>query len=377
MLKIFQTGDNHIGKKYAKYTAKGIITDLRKNAFENMVDIANKENCDLFVITGDLFDNHKVAKKDVKCIVDYLSHFDGTVVVIPGNHDWYDSSEESHGIWDDFINFSEENCHDNIVLLKENKPYEITVRDDTAVLYPAFCPSLHSSPGENNLGWIKNTVINNDKNYHIGIAHGSIKGVSPDMKEEYFVMEPTELEKIPVDAWLIGHTHIPYPSDLSEEEYSKVHKVFNAGAHTQEDVSNNTEGYCFIIKIDDEKNVFAKKVKTGNVFFKRIELQVNAGSFESDVENALKDIPPCSVVDLGLFGAIYDDEYKNRYETVELKLERFIEYRLNYDNLSKLITDDLIDSEFNELTVSSKLLKRLISNPKEAQLAYDLIKSLK
>ena len=50
MLKIFQTGDNHIGLKYANRENKSKFAKCRIEAFENMVKAANQEKCSLFVI---------------------------------------------------------------------------------------------------------------------------------------------------------------------------------------------------------------------------------------------------------------------------------------------------------------------------------------
>ena len=55
MIRIFMTGDNHIGLKYASHENAGILAESRINAFAGMVEEANSEKCDLFVITGDLF----------------------------------------------------------------------------------------------------------------------------------------------------------------------------------------------------------------------------------------------------------------------------------------------------------------------------------
>ena len=57
MLKIFVTGDNHIGLKYDSHENTSILASRRIEAFENMVQIANRENCAIFAITGDLFEN--------------------------------------------------------------------------------------------------------------------------------------------------------------------------------------------------------------------------------------------------------------------------------------------------------------------------------
>ena len=131
-------------------------------------------------------------------------------------------------------------------------------------MYPAHCTSLHSAPGENNLGWIKEEDIGGDGAYYIGIAHGAVEGETIDNEGAYFLMKRAELESIPVDAWLIGHTHVPFPKNLKAEEYTACEKIFNAGTHVQTDVACNTEGQCFIIEIAGNKAVKAKKFISGN-----------------------------------------------------------------------------------------------------------------
>lgn len=64
MLRIFLTGDNHIGLKYMGHGATGtVLAQKRMDAFQNMVQIANEEECGLFVIAGDLFENTRITKK--------------------------------------------------------------------------------------------------------------------------------------------------------------------------------------------------------------------------------------------------------------------------------------------------------------------------
>lgn len=75
MLKIFVTGDNHIGLKYASHEKAQALAAKRMEAFPAMVDAANREGCELFVITGDLFENTRVPKKDVVSIVETLARF--------------------------------------------------------------------------------------------------------------------------------------------------------------------------------------------------------------------------------------------------------------------------------------------------------------
>ena len=84
MLRIFMTGDNHIGLKYTSHEKSAELAAARLNAFPGMVDRANGENCGLFVITGDLFENtYSIPKRDVSAVADMLSAFKGTVAVLP------------------------------------------------------------------------------------------------------------------------------------------------------------------------------------------------------------------------------------------------------------------------------------------------------
>ena len=154
-MKIFLTGDNHFGKKYDRYPeAKDILIKSRFDVFENMVQKAETEGCDLFVVAGDLFDNINTVKvSDVKQIVDILASFSGHTIVLPGNHDYFTGNEK---VWKDFENALSAKDH-SITLIKEFKPYVFDIGERKVVIYPAFCQSKHSK--ENNLNWIKSEVF--------------------------------------------------------------------------------------------------------------------------------------------------------------------------------------------------------------------------
>ena len=371
MLRVFVTGDNHIGLKYANHEKSDVLISSRIHAFEKMVKIANDENCDLFVITGDLFDNVTgPATRDIKSILDYLSGFNGTVAILPGNHDYYDDEVK---VWRTFKDVLV--SYDNVLLMTEYRPYTINVHDEDVILYPALCTSKHSEPWHNNLGWIK--ALEMDKSaYHLGIAHGSVEGESLDDEGKYFPMKREELENISVDAWLIGHTHVPFPQRIIEN-YTSCGKIFNAGTHVQTDVACNTEGLSFIVEITEDKIVRAKKVVTSDLRFYRKNIEVTAEKMEQILIEELKECKDNSVVDLILTGSVTIDEYEERHQILQSVLARFLEGTYNDYKLSKLISKELIDAEFSETSFSAKFLNSLLNHPKEAQLAYELLKHLK
>ena len=372
MLRIFVTGDNHIGLKYASHEEGIVLAQRRIEAFDEMVRAANEEGCALFVITGDLFENtYGVSKKEIKTLLDKLSHFRGTVAVLPGNHDYYDDDVK---VWQYFKDVMA--SYDNIMLLSEYRPYQLNANEEVVVLYPALCTSLHSAPGENNLGWIKAADMEKDDVYRIGIAHGAVEGETIDSEGQYFLMTRPELEGIPVDVWLIGHTHVPFPRDLTDT-FAPCEKLLNTGTHVQTDVSCNTQGLCFVVEIGEDKRVRAKKFVSGNLRFYRKTIPLTAGEMECVLERELSDIDDNSVVDIILTGAVTTEEYEARDLMMEKALSRFVEGTYSDYALSKLISKELIESEFPETSFSAGLLTALLDEPKEAQLAYELLKSLR
>lgn len=372
MLKVFVTGDNHIGLKYASHEKSAVLAQRRIAAFDGMVQTANEEDCALFVITGDLFENtYSISKRDIKALADALSCFNGTVAVLPGNHDYYDRDVK---VWKLFREVTA--ACDNIMLLTEYRPYTVTAGGEEVMLYPALCTSLHSAPGQNNLGWIKDTDIVRDEVYRIGIAHGAVEGETIDKEGQYFLMKRSELESIPVDVWLIGHTHVAFPRDLTDT-FAPCEKILNAGTHVQTDVSCNTEGLCFIVEIGEDKRLRAKKFVSGNLRFYRKTITLTAGEMETVLIRELSEMADSSVVDLILTGAVTAEEYEQRSLILENALSRFVEGTYDDYALSKVLSRQLIEAEFPETSFSAGLLTALLEEPKEAQLTYELLKYLR
>lgn len=375
MIKIFVTGDNHFGKKYDRYPEiRDRLVDNRFVCFEKMVEKAEQEGCDIFAVTGDLFDNcSSIRKSDVERVVRILAGFAGRVLVLPGNHDYYTGEEK---VWKDFDD-ALRTCDNNIIRLDRFEPYPIEIAEETVVIYPAFCRSKHSR--ENNLGWIKEMSVPKSGQINVGMAHGAIEGVTPDMQKEYFLMTEPELQAIPMDVWLVGHTHIPYPGGLSEDEEIGGYRIFNAGTHAQTDLHNNTRGYGFIISVDkqgDKAQVSAKKYQSGTIFFYDIAVRVSSAegdSLEALLQEKLDPLEAESVVRLTVTGSVFSEEYSRRRELYKKYCDRFLSWELQDDELHEEITLDRVREEFAESSFAAKLMESLQGDQTELQMAYELL----
>ena len=377
MVKIFVTGDNHFGKKYDRYPeVKDRLIQSRFEVLKDMVRKAEDEGCEIFVVTGDLFDSINTVKvSDVKQAAEILAAFAGNVIVLPGNHDYYTGEEK---VWKDFENALSSRAH-NITLIKEFKPYQFDAGEEKIVVYPAFCQSKHSK--QNNLGWIRETDIRKDGVINIGIAHGAIRGVTPDRKEEYFLMTESELSRIPVDVWLIGHTHIPYPDVLSEDSETPGYKIFNAGTHEQTDLHNHTDGNGFIITIDkhgSDAEVLARKYVSGKVHFYDLNIHVRPDSetaLSDAIKEAISDKDRNSVVRIRVSGSVRPSEYQDKDSICRELLKDFLTYETEDHELSEEITVDKIRDEFAQTSFAAQFMEEFMNNAAELQMVYQLLQS--
>ena len=214
---------------------------------------------------------------------------------------------------------------------------------------------------------------------NIGMAHGAIEGVTPDMQKEYFLMTEPELQAIPMDVWLVGHTHIPYPGGLSEDEEIGGYRIFNAGTHAQTDLHNNTRGYGFIISVDkqgDKAQVSAKKYQSGTIFFYDIAVRVSSAegdSLEALLQEKLDPLEAESVVRLTVTGSVLSEEYSRRQELYKKYCDRFLSWELQDDELHEEITLDRVREEFAESSFAAKLMEALQGDQTELQMAYELL----
>ena len=374
MIKVVLTGDNHFGRRYERYPdVKDVLVESRYESFKQAVKTANDSGADFFVVAGDLFDRISgITREQTARIVEILAGFGGTVLVLPGNHDYYSGDEQ---VWKYFDEESARSGAD-ILLLNEYKPYEFTVRGEKIAFYPAFCRSKHGE--KNNLGWIRRLGLIRDETYRVGVAHGAIEGITPDRQKEYFLMTTDELEELEMDAWLLGHTHVIYPS-LLKEELSEVGRIFNAGTHEQMDLGTDTDGFC--IELELEKNgkhskVRARKVRTGRIKFEDIRLELqNAG--EMALEKAFKEIKPRltqnTVARITITGAIEAEEYNNRSNIYDEYTGNCLSCEIADEELGELITREMIGREFAETSFAARLLEALMDEPREAQMVYELI----
>lgn len=372
-IKIIHTADNHIGISYNSLSqAKTKLVKERLEALKRIVEKGNEELADYLVIAGDLFDVARYDERRTRDVINILNLFHEKVFIVPGNHDFYQEGENS--LW---YEFKTKTNNDKIIVLDKYEVFEDTIEGKEVRFYPAACKTLHSN--ENTIGWIKEIEKPNNA-IHIGIAHGNVVGLGRDEDGKYFNMDPTELLNAGVDFWLLGHIHVPYPTQdlvINNPGY------FMSGTHMPDTWKSTNIGNAWVIEIDGEKNVKADKFQPSKFCFKVIKTVLES---EIDIESLRRDLTNCDyeniALRLDLTGTLTAknlellDELLNEWTE---KTKGFIYFEV-FKNIKQKIDQDVIDEKFTNGSLPYILLSELLKEDPDGlstQKAFEIINETK
>lgn len=375
-LKILHTADVHLGMKFARYPEiQAELTEARFKTLEKLVAIASRERCQLLTVGGDLFDRVGVLKRDVTRAAEILSRMDGgLVVVLPGNHDYLESREDS--LWAQF----QEASGDRVVVLKERKAYDLSEHGVEGVcLYAAPCTDKHSSA--NAVGWVKSHCRDPKLKHHIGLAHGSMDGLTFDREGQYYPMTKKELLELELDFWLMGHVHVQYPPTQGSEGQAfqdAQARIFYPGTPEPDGYDCRHEGKAWLLEVGEDKSLSCKSLSTGSYRYEQTELELQSladlvafrKKHESEENKRL-------LMKLTLRGRLGREEYESLSQELTSLESQLFHMKSYKSSVGVRITQSDIDREFTKDSFPYRLLQDLAASEGDSealQIAYDLIR---
>ncbi|HQZ27906.1 MAG: metallophosphoesterase [Verrucomicrobiales bacterium] len=375
MIRIFHTADLHLGLKFTRGGYSPSLQDRlvaqRLVTLRGMVDLANERSCEVFVMAGDLFDTPRVTKGIVREAAETLARFDGVVIVLPGNHDYI---QEEDPLWPSFVDALGERHH----LLQRDTPCDLRDQGVPLVIFPAVCGSRHSKV--NAVGWVPGALarLNLPADIRrVGVGHGSLEGLSPDFRGDYFPMTRKELESSGMDVWLLGHTHVRHP----DRECFEGEKILFPATPEPDGFDCRHGGYAWILEVAEDGAVSGESVTTGNFRFRTIVRGLNG---ESDLDALKAEVGEFDserdLVKLVLSGRLSDELHESRGEWLETMRERVLYLEDDLSGLIKEIRPADIEREYTAGSFPYRLLTALSGDsgdPEALQMAWDLVKEAK
>lgn len=367
-MKILHFADVHLGRGFSGYAeVSETLREARYETLEHLINTANQENCDAVTIAGDLFEKVTMNKSEVERAIQIINGFkNGPVLVLPGNHDYMTTDSN---LW----RYVDDAKKDNILVLSEKKPYPLENYGLNLIIYPGPCHTRYSS--DNEIGWIKD-VEKNTSIINIGIAHGSVRGVAPDMNDEHFPMAQQELKEAGVDLWLLGHIHVPWPDNPGQQD-----RILYSGTPEPDTVNCPHGGTALMIDIKDAENIQIEKLETGRYHFERWNRKI---STLEELKQLQKDADAEEnkqiVCRLTINGRLDDEEFSFWLEELLPELrDSFLYLKLDDEGLHRKITREQIKQEFPQESFPDQLLSTFIKQDEEQalQTAYEFIEEVR
>ncbi len=366
-LRILLSSDLHLGMKFAGYAgAQEALVEARFRSLERIVAAANDAGSELLVLAGDLFESVSAARRDVQRAARALDSFRGKLVaVMPGNHDYVAPDDE---LWPRF----REAAGDTVLLLDEPRPYPLAHYDLDACLYPGPCTTKHSDV--NAIGWVKSAARDGGVRHHVGVAHGSLEGVSPDMDGRYFPMRRAELVEAGVGVWLLGHTHVRFPVSPGPRD-----TIFCAGTPEPDGWDCTHEGSVLALDLDDAGSVTARVIPTGSFRFVDGRHEVRTTGDLEQLERSWSGPEASStLLRLRLFGRA-EQEAIASVGALRARMSVVLRYLdLRADELRGEITPETIDRAYPAGSFPHTLLTRLVEDADAEALgiAHEILQEL-
>lgn len=378
MIKLLHTADLHFGIKFLGFGEKG--KELRQavqEVLKRIVDLALRENVDLVLMAGDLFDSNTVSKKLVDYAISELKRLgDIPVCILPGTHDSYDRSSvyrrvefqdvSNIHIFTDKPHMPHSNTKDN----GENPPSPPLIKggkggflDETnSIIFPELDLTIYGRANLANTGSdspISGLIKSDETKYHVAMAHGEI-AIEGKYAGDYYPIELKDIAESKMDYIALGHWH--RLMDFSQGDV----KAFYCGVPETLSFDEREDSGCVLLVELDDSVVNVKKERVGKYVWKTLNLDVE--DYDSDDE-LISEISKSSDTDVLLrvnIGGVQRLEIDFDEEHIAGGLEdKFFHVEIRWDDL-KIVPDSLSLDAYPETTVPGQFLRLMLKRIEES-----------
>ena len=276
-MKFLHTADLHLDSAFCSYGARDaqIQREEGRQLLRRIFECAERENCEMILIAGDLFDCKFVSPESAELFCRLVEESSATVVLSPGNHDPYFENS--------FYAKAAERLGDKLLLFTspELQVFDIDKLGVRVYGYAFTSAVMAESP-------LADADIAEDNRY-VKIFCGHAELDSP--LSRYAPVMLSELKKFGFEYAALGHVH---NAREFEDENGRVRYSGFAEGRAFDELG---EGGVWIVELDGDNFACERKVLSHKAFFIP-ELELSAEDQRADMERKL-----CELVKNGEYGA--------------------------------------------------------------------------
>jgi len=233
---------------------------LRKT-FVAIVDMAEKNDYQLLLIAGDLFNSNHPLQSTLDTVIHLLGKLTIPVCILPGNHDPYDKT----------CIYRRVAFPPNVTIFHDEINLRVFLDLDLAIYGNAVTQKdQNGSP-------LENIRPGADVRWHVAMAHGSVRtglGENPNLP-----IQPEEIVHCGMDYVALGDWH-----SFSDHSQGHVRAVYSGAP---EPMAYDQVGAGFISSVSlDEEGVRVEKIRVGEIHAQQVSVNV-FGQNEAEIQELI------------------------------------------------------------------------------------------
>ena len=343
-LRILHTGDVHLGTSSAAFGERaGAHREQLEETFGRIVEVALEEQCDLLLVSGDLFDAARPGRRLVRFVAEQLARLAERATptqacLLPGTHDCFGPGT----VYADAATWSR---------LEHVRVFTPDVRqldfpDLSASVYGNACEDARRMANP-----LAEIAPAGEMRYHVALAHGWVGGAPPG-GEESEIIPAGGIAASGMHYVALGHQHAF--ADCSEGDT----KAFYCGVPEPVAIDQADAGSVALVEISPDGDARVTRRPVGALKVRALSLDVGSYPSRELLTAAIAEhADPKQILDLTLTGVAAPDALIDPEELAAELADGF--FRLRVRNRSQVGLDKIRLGDYPEELVVGKFVRKM------------------
>lgn len=296
-LTLLHTADWQIGKQFAAIAgdAGAVLRTQRLETVRALAALASERRVDAVLVAGDVFEDNAVSEETLRRTINALAGFQGSWVLLPGNHD----AALAQSAWSRLRRLAI--VPDNVILATDPEP--IALCDTRLCILPAPLQRRHEV---RDLSDYFDRVETGPGVLRVGLAHGAVRNRLPAESEAMNPISDTRADSARLDYLALGDWH---------GTLEIAPRTWYAGAPEPDRFRANDPGNVLLVELSEAgASPRVEKIRVGRFRWEQLEFAVadeaSIGVLDdriaalAEVSSTLLRLRLSGVLDLGTRGQL-------------------------------------------------------------------------